>query len=283
MFSRFKIRAISALAFAVIMIGGILWSYHSYLILFFLLLNLLLNEYFNIIKKTRKPNRISKYYKPLAFITGSLAFIFSALHLNGAIPFHMMVVPMSLLLLFFVLELYSNSEKPLENIGYNLTGLIWIAVPIVLSQFLILREFDGYNSWLLLSVIVLVWINDVSAYLIGSRIGRTPLFKRISPGKTWEGSLAGLTACVGVSAAFYSIYDGMDMFEHLTLSNWLSIGVIVYVFGSLGDLVESMMKRSLDLKDTGSIMPGHGGFLDRFDALLFTIPFVVLYLMMFVN
>ena len=120
---------------------------------------------------------------------------------------------------------------------------------------------------------MLTWGNDTGAYLIGSVIGKTPLFPRISPKKTWEGSLGGV-AVTFIIAWLLSIYT-----QELTLQTWLVLAGIVSVFGSTGDLIESMLKRSLGVKDSGTIMPGHGGFLDRFDAFMYMIPFAAAYLL----
>ena len=121
-------------------------------------------------------------------------------------------------------------------------------------------------------ILFLTWANDSFAYIVGSKIGKTPFFLRISPKKTWEGTIGGAVFCMltaGIIAQF---------FTQLSLLDWLVVGAIVAVFGTIGDLVESLLKRSVGVKDSGSFMPGHGGFLDRFDAFIFCIPFVYFYL-----
>ncbi|TVR78023.1 MAG: phosphatidate cytidylyltransferase [Chitinophagaceae bacterium] len=272
----FKTRAISAVVFVILMAGGILWSYYSYVFLFFILMNLLINEYINILKNVRKPNNVSRFYKPILFTTASVGFIFSTLVNSGAWPLQMMAVPLALLFFIFILELYSNAEAPLRNVAFNVLGIIYIALPIILSQFLISNENNIYDGSLLMGVVVMIWVNDMMAYLVGSRFGKTPLFKRISPKKTWEGSLGGLFGCIVVAVSAYFLVGILNW------NDWLGIAGIVFIFGTYGDLVESLMKRNFNIKDSGNFMPGHGGFLDRFDALLFTIPFVVFYLLLFV-
>jgi phosphatidate cytidylyltransferase len=121
---------------------------------------------------------------------------------------------------------------------------------------------------------LLTWSNDTWAYLIGSKIGKTPLLPRISPKKTWEGTISGFIGCVLTGILIHYTFNT----KQLSLTDWLILGGIVGILGTIGDLIESMLKRSVGVKDSGSFMPGHGGFLDRFDAFLFVIPFVMIYL-----
>ncbi|MGZ3904759.1 MAG: phosphatidate cytidylyltransferase, partial [Bacteroidia bacterium] len=123
-----------------------------------------------------------------------------------------------------------------------------------------------------LGMIFFIWINDTGAYLVGSFLGKNKMYERISPGKTWEGAIGGVLLCIALSLVMVKI------FPELSLMDWMVISTIVAVFGTLGDLVESMLKRTAGVKDSGSIMPGHGGVLDRFDSLIFSAPFVFVYL-----
>ena len=116
------------------------------------------------------------------------------------------------------------------------------------------------------------WVNDSGAYVVGSLIGKTPLYPRISPNKTWEGTLGGVFFCL-VTGYIFSLYYTM-----LSTVDWMVLGAITAIFGSLGDLIESMLKRSVDKKDSGNLLPGHGGMLDRFDAFIFLLPFAAAYL-----
>ena len=130
----------------------------------------------------------------------------------------------------------------------------------------------GFTPNIVAGMLFLTWANDSFAYIIGSKIGKTPFFLRISPKKTWEGTIGGAVMCLLTSAII------AQFFTQLSLTNWVIIGAIIAVFGTIGDLVESLLKRSVGVKDSGSFMPGHGGFLDRFDAFIFCIPFVYFYL-----
>ena len=131
----------------------------------------------------------------------------------------------------------------------------------------------AFHPNIIFGLLLLTWANDTGAYLIGSQIGRTKLFPRISPKKTWEGSLG------GVLVAFMTAYLLSLFFKDLVLKDWLILAFLVSIFGSIGDLVESMLKRSLKIKDSGNLLPGHGGMLDRFDAFLFLLPFAAAYLL----
>ena len=175
--------------------------------------------------------------------------------------------------LSFVYELYTQSEKPFVNIAFVILGMVYIGVPFSLLEFI---AFNGEHFYadIVLGLLLLSWANDTGAYLSGSRWGKTPLFQRISPKKTWEGSIGGalITFVIAAILAYF--------FKDLTLTNWLILAAIIIVFGTLGDLVESMLKRSQHLKDSGTIMPGHGGLLDRFDGFIFMLPYVAAYLLL---
>ncbi|MEM1356875.1 MAG: phosphatidate cytidylyltransferase [Bacteroidota bacterium] len=173
----------------------------------------------------------------------------------------------------FIYELYSHSKEPFANIAFMMLGLFYIGVPFALTNYI---AFDGYdfNSKIVFGLLVLTWVNDTGAYLVGSMIGKTPLFPRISPNKTWEGTTGGLITTL-VFGYLLSVY--LD--NSLSTAQWMILALIVGIFGGLGDLVESMLKRSVKVKDSGNLLPGHGGLLDRFDAFIFVIPFAATFLL----
>jgi phosphatidate cytidylyltransferase len=156
---------------------------------------------------------------------------------------------------------------------------MYIALPFSLINVLAFNAtsegFVAFNTLLPLSIFVFLWVNDSGAYCVGSLIGRHKLFPRISPGKSWEGSVGG---AVFVLAAAYAISYFLDQEQLLSMPAWLGLGLVVVVFGTWGDLVESLFKRTLGVKDSGNILPGHGGMLDRFDSSLLAIPAAVVYL-----
>lgn len=185
------------------------------------------------------------------------------LRLAGVLP----LLPLSL----FIAELYRNRERPMVNIAASMAGFLYVVVPLSMASLLIFtREGDTrhFYPWILFGVTITIWLYDSGAYLLGTAFGKHRLFERISPLKSWEGVIGG-----GMTALLTGILNAW-LFPALELHHWLVISAIVILFGTWGDLVESMMKRSLKIKDSGHFMPGHGGFLDRFDSFLLVIPVV---------
>jgi len=175
----------------------------------------------------------------------------------------------------FLVELFGQSEKPFANSGSQIITLVYIGVPLALMIDLA-QTIEPYNPILLLSIFVFTWANDTGAYFVGSWIGKHKLFERISPKKTIEGFIGGviLSGIAGIVA--YQVDKALDLHQ------WIILGIIVGITATLGDLIESMLKRSMKIKDSGSSLPGHGGFLDRFDGFVFAIPFAYFYLKLFV-
>lgn len=180
-----------------------------------------------------------------------------------------------------VAELYGKQPDPVNNWAYTMLSQMYIALPFSLLNVLAFTATpDGnvvFNTILPLSVFVCLWLNDTGAYCVGSLLGRHKLFPRISPGKSWEGSIGGGLLVVAVAFAFgwFENDEGMGMMNEW---EWAGLGLVVVIFGTWGDLVESLFKRTLGIKDSGSILPGHGGMLDRFDSSLLAIPAAVVYL-----
>ena len=174
---------------------------------------------------------------------------------------------MSILPLVAILELYRNRTTPLENIFTSVGNVIYIVVPMMM-----LVMFREYDKWFFLTYFITVWTNDVGAYLVGMTLGKHRLFERISPKKSWEGFFGGLFFSIGVAVgAGYLLHNEVSLW-------WAGFGAIVCIAGVFGDLIESMFKRAVQMKDSGSVIPGHGGFLDRFDAVFISAPIVFIYL-----
>ena len=181
-----------------------------------------------------------------------------------------------------VAELYAKQEDPIHDWAYTMMSQMYVVLPFSLLNMLAFRaapEGSMYVYTLPLSVFVFLWVNDTGAYCCGSLFGKHKLFPRVSPGKSWEGSIGGgIFVLVAAALVWYltDVYDmnptGMGMLE------WMGLGLTVVVFGTWGDLVESLFKRTLGIKDSGNILPGHGGMLDRFDSSLLAIPAAVVYL-----
>lgn len=171
-----------------------------------------------------------------------------------------------------VYQLYIKSANILENWAYSFMGQIYVALPLSLWNFI----YAGFNPQILLAIFIFIWINDTGAYCVGSSIGKHRLYERISPKKSWEGFWGGMFFCIIASICCY--YWGNTFFNGSSLGAWIGLGIIVSIFSTWGDLCESLIKRSIGVKDSGKILPGHGGILDRIDSLLLVAPTVFIYL-----
>lgn len=201
---------------------------------------------------------------------------------SGLTPSTVFVPYLVTLIYLLVAELYAKSQDPINNWAYTMMSQLYIALPFSLLSVLAFRATpDGvaYTCTVPLGVFVFLWINDTGAYCFGSLLGRNKLFPRVSPGKSWEGSIGGAVCVVAVAAFVWQLTEMYGMNDlGLNMYEWMGLGLIVVVFGTWGDLVESLFKRTLGIKDSGSILPGHGGMLDRFDSSLLAIPAAVVYL-----
>ena len=181
-----------------------------------------------------------------------------------------------------IAELYAKQEDPIHDWAYTMMSQMYVVLPFSLLNMLAFRaapEGIMYIYTLPLSVFVFLWVNDTGAYCCGSLFGKHKLFPRISPGKSWEGSIGGGVFVLAAAAFVWYLTDSYDMNPTgMSMWEWMGLGLVVVVFGTWGDLVESLFKRTLGIKDSGNILPGHGGMLDRFDSSLLAIPAAVVYL-----
>ena len=179
------------------------------------------------------------------------------------------------LALIFLVKLYKKEDKPFTNIAYTFLGIFYIGLPFSLLNFTVFAS-GHYNSHLVIGIMLILWCSDVGAYFVGVRYGKRKLFERVSPKKSWEGMIGAFLLALAAS------YILGRYFHDLNTLQWAIIAVIIVITGTYGDLVESLFKRSISIKDSGKILPGHGGFLDRFDGLLISLFFIVFYLKMFI-
>ncbi len=255
------VRAISGLVYITIIIGSILYSKESFFILFYILMMLCLYEFKNLIKLSYK----------WTILVATLIFIrFTNLPILDFKYFQFFLI-----ISFFVPLIYQLFKPKISltssKLGHYFLALSYIAIPFALLIQIPFIQGD-YHPKIILGVFILIWISDSFAYLVGSTIGRTKLYEKISPNKTVEGALGGLIAAI-VAAYFLSKY-----IADLSTTSWMIIASIVVVFGILGDLIESKFKREAGVKDSSNFIPGHGGFLDRLDSIIFVAPFVYVYL-----
>lgn len=262
-----KQRSITAIFFVAIMLLSIYFWKELYGIPFYLVMVFSLIEFYKI----TNDNKLSLSAFIGVLVSTVLFFVFSLTDFNFRIVSPAILIP--LLFIVFIIELYTKSEKPFQKIGNTLTGIIYLGLPFSLMNAIVaLPSVTWIHSENFFGLIFLIWANDTGAYLIGMKWGKHKLFERISPKKTWEGFAGGVITSL-ITAHFIALH-----FTSLSRIDWLVIALLVVSTGNLGDLVESMLKRSLGIKDSGVILPGHGGLLDRFDALILTVPFVFAYL-----
>ena len=266
--NNFGKRVVTGLSLVAGMVICVYWSSNS-LFLLFLLLNFLgLWEFQTLLEPVLGRNKKQAFEeKMLLLLFGGILYTLTVQTFLGNLPSNSIILILPIIFLLFIKELFSKAERPFVNIAFDITSLLYITIPCILVN--LIGNFEGtFSPNIIVGIFLLVWLNDSGAYFSGKWLGKTPLFKRISPKKTWEGYLGG--TIVGFVAAFLL----SRLFDDLTPNIWYGLAAITSVFGSLGDLVESLLKRSLGVKDSGDILPGHGGILDRFDALLFSMPFV---------
>ena len=204
--------------------------------------------------------------------------VFLELFAESLLEFPQQIFGLIAILLLPLLEiavLFDPKETdPLKKLGAQVLGFIYCFLPLfLLYKMSVPAISDDYDFHLPLGILFLTWILDTGAYFVGRMMGKRPLFSRVSPKKTWEGAIGGALLCIGLGAALQAYMPH----ESKRLFSWIVVAVIIAIFSQLGDLVESMYKRSIELKDSGNILPGHGGMLDRFDGLYLSIPFIYLY------
>ena len=221
----------------------------------------------------------------LATVSAVYFFIGMAGYCSGVVPSAVFIPYLLTVVYMFVSELYTKASNPVNNWAYTMLSQMYIALPLSMINVLAFRGVVGgvvYNYLLPLSIFIFLWTNDTGAYLSGSLLGRHKLFPRVSPGKSWEGSIGGGILVV-VAAALIGWYENSGMHAAdpsvvMSIPQWIGLGIVVVFFGTWGDLVESLFKRTIGIKDSGNILPGHGGMLDRFDSSLMAIPAAVVYL-----
>jgi phosphatidate cytidylyltransferase len=267
--NNFTKRTLTAVVFVAVLLGCTYYSQIAFAGLFFIITLVGTNEFYSLSEKGGE-----KPQKHLGIIASG--YLYATIALSSIQLINSKLVYSSLLFIFiiFIAELYTKAEKPFNNIAATLLGLVYVALPFSLLNY-ITTVSGTYSYQLLFGFFFILWSNDTGAYLVGSAIGKNKLFERVSPGKTWEGSAG------GAAASFAVAYFIGEQFTAINRFDWLVIAGILVVIGTLGDLVESLFKRSINVKDSGNILPGHGGILDRFDSLILSSPFVFVYLYCF--
>ncbi len=294
----FLIRLSSGLVVAAMVITAILYNQYSFFVLMSIILLGSLYEYFNLTESKRE--KTTSFFQGkwfvilLCFIAFVKAFILasppaqgipdfnnyfklfvqvltrfrdSALTLNATVPI--------LVFILFITELYSKSEKPFENLGWKTIAIFWILIPVILTVNIYFEKGGAF----ILAMFFIIWVYDSFCYIFGSLLGKRKLFERVSPKKTWEGAIGGAV----VTLIVFYFANKIPQLQMLSAVEWVILASVTLVAATYGDLVESLLKRNLGKKDSGNIMPGHGGFLDRLDSFYLAIPFVAMTLWMFMQ
>lgn len=273
--SSFTQRAITAVGFLVVMITGIYISSYSLFALFGLISFLGVWEYQTLVALYPFNQHTALLRdKWILSVMGLLVYALIGLVSMHLLPLWVLLFILPIIFLLFIKELFdAKSPNPFVRVSLNITGLLYLVVPLALIN-TIANENNTFEPNRIMGMLLLIWANDTGAYVLGSKIGKTPFFKRISPKKTWEGTISGMITTLILAAILGFV------FNELSVVQWYGVAVCVIIFSTLGDLVESMLKRNLGIKDSGTILPGHGGILDRFDALLLVVPYIALWILM---
>jgi phosphatidate cytidylyltransferase len=264
-------RTITGIVFTALIIGSLILHPLAFAAVIFVMMMVGLLEFFRLAgSKEIFPQQV------LGFIAGAFIYIIIALTALGMVSSWYLAILPSILIIFFIAELYRNRPNSIINIAFSIFPITYISIPFAMMIFLMNPIVVGENPhWhILFAFFFILWSNDTFAYLVGMVLGKHKLFEKISPKKTWEGTIGGIF--FGLLAAFIlSLF-----FKELVLWQWLIAAMIINISGIFGDLAESLLKRHFRVKDSGKIFPGHGGVLDRFDAVIFSAPLLFCYLLL---
>jgi phosphatidate cytidylyltransferase len=269
-FSELQQRLITASIGALSILAALAWSDWSYFALFFGICTFALLEFYRLLGLDGNlPLETFGTFNGLFIFV--LTFVIEKYNLE---PRLYILIFVGLAGAYFIKLYVKKDLKPFANIAFTFLGIIYVAVPFSLWNLVVFRD-GAYNFEVVMGSLFVLWASDTGAYFSGKKFGKRKLFQRISPKKTWEGSIGGGLAGLSVGIALSLVFTSLDQVQ------WIIISLIIVVAGTYGDLVESLFKRSIRIKDSGNTLPGHGGFLDRFDGLLLATPFIVAFLELF--
>ena len=276
--NNFIVRTITGVLFVAVLVCSFLRP-QAMVLLFALITGLTIWEFTGLVNE-RENVTVNRLISTVA----GVYFFFAVAGFSSDLTPSAVFIPYLVSIIYLmVAELYLKNEDPIHSWAYTMMAQIYIALPFSLLNTLAFhlapQGYVAYDALLPLSVFVFLWMNDTGAYLCGSLLGKHKLFPRISPGKSWEGSIGGGILVIAVAVLVWYLADQYQLNQlGLTAVEWAGLGLTVVIFGTWGDLVESLFKRTLGIKDSGNILPGHGGMLDRFDSSLLAIPAAVVYL-----
>jgi phosphatidate cytidylyltransferase len=263
-------RIITGLLGSAGIIASVCYSEWTYFAVFFIICLFTLLEFYKLVGLDGLTPQTT-----FGTLCGIVIFGLSFFIEKGTLSYRYYFIIYPLVSCVYMIKLYKKLErKPFTNIAFTFLGIFYVAIPFALLNIAVYE--DGiYNYQIIFGCLFILWASDTGAYFAGTFFGKRKLFERISPKKSWEGFFG------GAFLALVFAYGLSQYFHSLTLLQWMIVGVIIIVGGTFGDLVESLLKRSIEIKDSGTSLPGHGGFLDRFDGLLISAPFIVAYLEIF--
>lgn len=270
------VRTLSGIVLAAVMLGAIAWSQWSFGALLLLLLLAGMYEFYVLAEKQgNAPQKVVGLVAGVVLFILNFAFVSDDIQVLGSasqayacgLAFLLLLLPA-----MFICELYRRRDNPASGIGTTMMGVCYVALPLSLMCYIPIVGSEVWNPWVMIFYIFIIWANDVFAYLIGMSIGRHRLCERLSPKKSWEGFFGGIAGAVAMGVAASYVLD-------TAVWVWVGLAIVAAATGVLGDLVESMFKRAAGVKDSGNLIPGHGGVLDRFDAMLLSAPFVFVYML----
>ncbi|MCU0419982.1 MAG: phosphatidate cytidylyltransferase [Cyclobacteriaceae bacterium] len=275
-YSNLTQRIITALIGAAAIVAGIMVSEWTYFVIFFLITALSLWEFY---KLAGLDGMLPQ--KTFGTLCGLLIFVLSFLIERGAISYRYYFVFFPLLSCVYMIKLYKKFErKPFTNIAFTFLGVFYVAIPFALLN-IATFENGSYDYQIIFGCLFILWASDTGAYFAGTFFGKRKLFERISPKKSWEGFVGGAILAFVFAYGLPYFFSAIGHEPTIRWWQWMVIGVLIVIGGTFGDLVESLLKRSIEIKDSGTALPGHGGFLDRFDGLLISAPFIVAFLEIF--
>ena len=272
----FIIRTLSGAVMLIVLLGSILFSQWSFAALMAVIAIGGMWEFYRFAEKAGfSPMKVLGIFTGLMIFCINLALMLFFNKESDTTGTMLIIASLSALVmlvpLMCICELYRKSATPIANIASSLMGALYVAMPMSLLLVIPMLLGGGeWNPWIVLFYVFIIWANDVFAYLFGITLGRHRLFERISPKKSWEGFFGGLAGAVAMGYVAALVIEANPI-------AWMGLALVAAISGVFGDLVESLMKRSVDVKDSGNIIPGHGGWLDRFDALILSAPFVFIY------
>lgn len=266
--NNFVKRTLSGALFVALVVGSILLDAYAFAAFFAIITGWAVKE-FHKLTNSQNDVTVNSWVSAMGAV---LLFATSFLHASNIIRYPIFSIYGLYIVVALVVELFRKKNNPIHNWAYFILGQVFVALPFSLLNFIAFIDESTYKPLVLVAVFATIWVNDTGAYLVGITFGKHRLFERVSPKKSWEGFFGGAAAAL-LSGYVFSIF-----IPEISLVEWFIFSEIIVIFGTFGDLIESLLKRTVQVKDSGNAIPGHGGLLDRFDSMLLAAPVIFIYL-----